>query len=320
MGKDTGKSPPKRRSYSFNIDTVDIRLIRTFMAVVEAGGMSAAQLELNLALSTISEKVTALEKRFGLKLCRRGRAGFALTEAGEQFYYEAERLIAAVDMFGGRVGSLTSAMPKQLTLGLVDNMISDPRCPVSPALRAFADEAKSVHMRLITLTPNELLNDVLARRVDMVVGSFPKVVFGLDYIDLYSEQQNFYCSAGHPLFDVSDEDIGIDTIREHRIISRSYWGTRDTRIFAISAPHASVSDMEAEAHLILSGAYLGYLPEHMAAVLSRRVPLRAIRKDLFSYPAQFQIALRENWKSKPALRLMVQCLQDATKAQTGGLA
>lgn len=318
MSKGSGTSQPKRRRHSFNVDTIDIRLIRTFMAVVEAGGISAAQLELNLALSTISEKISALENRFGLKLCRRGRAGFALTEAGEQFYEEAERLIAAVDSFGGRVGSLTSTMPKQLTLGLVDNMISDPRCPISPAIRAFVEQAKGVHLRLITLTPNELLNNVLAHSVDMVVGSFPKVILGLDYIDLYSEQQNFYCSASHALFDVPDEEIGIDTIREHRIISRSYWGTRDTRIFAISAPHASVSDMEAEAHLILSGAYLGHLPDHMAEVLAQRVPLRAIRKDLFSYPAQFQIALRENWQNKPGVRLMVQCLKDATQAENRG--
>lgn len=318
MGRDIQTSGERRRSYSFNLETVDIRLIRIFMAVVEAGGLSAAQLKLDLALSTISEKIAALESRFGLKLCRRGRAGFALTEAGQQFYVEAERLIAAVDVFGGRVGTLSSAMPRKLTLGLVDNMISDPRCPISPAIRAFAEETPNVHLRIVTLTPNELLNEVLARRIDLVVGSFPKMVLGLDYIDMYAEQHHFYCSAAHPLFDVPDAEIDIDMIRDFRIISRSYWGARDTRIFAISAPQASVSDMEAEAHLILSGAYLGYLPEHMAAVLSQRVALRPIRKDLLSYPAQFQIALREDWKTKPGLRLMVQCLQDATPTRNRG--
>ena len=82
MPPDPTATAPSDRKVGFSVETIDIRLIRIFMAVVEAGGLSAAQLELNLALSTISEKVSALEKRFGMKLCQRGRSGFELTTAG----------------------------------------------------------------------------------------------------------------------------------------------------------------------------------------------------------------------------------------------
>jgi DNA-binding transcriptional LysR family regulator len=300
---------PTARRLNFSVEAVDIRLIRIFMTVVEAGGMSAAQIELNLALSTISEKIAALEKRFGVRLCRRGRSGFALTEAGRQFYQDCERLIAALDQFGQSVGALSAQMPRNFVLGLVDNMISDPRCPVAGAIAAFTDEAPDVHLRLVTLPPSDLLSEVLARRVDMVVGSFPRIALGLDYVDLYSETHHFYCCASHPLFAVPDAEIEIDTIRAHRIIARGYWGLRDTRIFAIDAPHATVVDMEAEAHLILSGRYLGYLPDHMAATLSARTPLRAIRSDLFSYKARFQIALRPGWRPNRALSRMVALMQ-----------
>lgn len=302
-------SAPRDRQFPFSVETIDIRLIRVFMAVTEAGGMSAAQLELNLALSTISEKISALETRLGVTLCRRGRAGFELTAAGEQVYEDSKRLLGALDQFGQRVRSLNSKMPRNLGIGLVDSMISDPRTPISRALGRFAREAPGVHLHLAALTPNELLAAVLARRVDMVVGSFPKVMLGLDYIDLYDETHHFYCSEDHPLFDVPEAEIHIDAIREHRIVARSYWGARDTRIFAIPAPHATVSTMEAEAQLILSGAFLGYLPDHMAEALSQRVRLRPLRKDILSYSARFQIALRENWKSHPAQRLMVECIQ-----------
>jgi DNA-binding transcriptional LysR family regulator len=313
MGKSTTSPASKDRRFNFAVDTVDIRLVRVFVAVVEAGGMSAAQLELNLALSSISEKVSSLEKRYGLKLCSRGRSGFSLTTAGQQFYDECKDLLSALDTFSHRVGTLTDTMPRKLTIGLVDNMISDPSSPISMAFGRFASAAPSVHLHLMTLTPNELLNELMARRVDLVVGSFPKIVLGLDYIDLYTEQQQFYCAEGHPLFEVPDKEIGIETVREHRIIARSYWAERDTQIFAISSSQATVSDMEAEAHLILSGAYLGYLPTHMADTLSSRVPLRSLRPDLFSYRAQFQIALRENWRNQKAQRVMVGCIQDALK-------
>ena len=83
MPPDPTATAPSDRKVGFSVETIDIRLIRIFMAVVEAGGLSAAQLELNLALSTISEKVSALEKRFGMKLCQRMRDRIVLKCAGK---------------------------------------------------------------------------------------------------------------------------------------------------------------------------------------------------------------------------------------------
>lgn len=42
------------------IDAYDIKLLRLFATIVEAGGFAAAQSELNLSLSTISGHVSAL--------------------------------------------------------------------------------------------------------------------------------------------------------------------------------------------------------------------------------------------------------------------
>jgi hypothetical protein len=62
---------------------MDLRLLRVFKTVVDCGGMAAAELELNIGTSTVSRHVKDLEVRLGLTLCRRGRAGFALTPEGQ---------------------------------------------------------------------------------------------------------------------------------------------------------------------------------------------------------------------------------------------
>ena len=54
----------------------DIRLLRVFVALVEAGGLARAQGSLNLSLSTMSGYLTQLETRLGANLCVRGRRGF----------------------------------------------------------------------------------------------------------------------------------------------------------------------------------------------------------------------------------------------------
>ena len=69
------------------------------MTVVRCGGFSAAQATLNVSQSTISEQMTTLETRLGLKLCERGRSGFRLTEHGVATYEAAQRLQVAVESF-----------------------------------------------------------------------------------------------------------------------------------------------------------------------------------------------------------------------------
>ena len=88
-----------------NLSESDIRLLRVFSAVVDAGGFSAAQIDLNVSQSTISTHMTALEQRLGVRLCERGRSGFRLTERGTLIYQAAQRLFSAIDEFRSDAGA-----------------------------------------------------------------------------------------------------------------------------------------------------------------------------------------------------------------------
>ena len=307
---------PKNGSAGRNLislDNMDIRLIRIFIKVVESGGLAAAQAELNLSLSTISEKISSLEHLLGLTLCKRGRGGFEMTESGRLVFEECQRLFGSLDQFSRKVAGLKSNLSGNLAIGLIDNMITDPMSPIASTVATLSEMAPSLHLLIETLSPGELLRDVVARKLDLAVGSFPKMSLGLSYIDLYDEQQNFYCGSSHPLFSVPDDEISIDLVRTYRIIGRSYWAARDIKIFAIATPHATVSNMEAEAFLILSGAYLGYLPDHFASPFIKAGRMRLIRPSLFSYKAKFQLATLEDWKSRPTVKTFIDIISKATK-------
>ena len=58
------------------VSDFDIRLLRIFRSVVECGGFSAAETVLGIGRSAISQQMSDLEQRLGLRLCQRGRAGF----------------------------------------------------------------------------------------------------------------------------------------------------------------------------------------------------------------------------------------------------
>lgn len=295
-----------------HVDTTDLRLLRIFLTIAESGGFAAAQGELNLSLPTISSHMASLESRLGLTLCRRGRGGFALTAEGNAIYEEARHLFVALDRFEQRARALRHRMSGTLTLGIVDNTISDPNLPLERVFARFAQEAPDVVVSIVTRPPSELLRDVVARQMQVAIGSFPRIALGLDYTDLYTEQQNLYCGREHPLFATEDATITIELVRQHRIVARSYWGLRDLKLFAIAAPRAVVSDMESTARLILSGAYLGYLPDHYAAPEARAGRLRAIRPDIFGTKALFQAATVADSKADPMVALFLSLLAAET--------
>ncbi len=67
------------------VSDLDLRLLRIFLAVVDAKGLSEAQAALNIGQPTISTHLATLEARVGFRLCERGRSGFHLTPKGEKF-------------------------------------------------------------------------------------------------------------------------------------------------------------------------------------------------------------------------------------------
>lgn len=78
-----------------NLTDFDLRLIRVFLAVADAQGVTAAQSILNVGQSTISSQLATLETRLGFRLCERGRGGFSLTSKGERLASSARRLFTA---------------------------------------------------------------------------------------------------------------------------------------------------------------------------------------------------------------------------------
>ena len=88
------------------VSDFDIRLLRIFRSVVECGGFSAAETVLGIGRSAISQQMSDLEQRLGLRLCQRGRAGFSLTEEGREWSLRAQQVFGllgeAVEQIGSR--------------------------------------------------------------------------------------------------------------------------------------------------------------------------------------------------------------------------
>ncbi|CUX44495.1 LysR family transcriptional regulator [Agrobacterium fabrum] len=101
---------------------MDIEDLRTFVAVADAGGVSAAARRLGISKSIVSRRLFRIEAELGVQLLARTTRGAALTEAGITFRDHAARASAEIDTAretilpaGELHGRLRIAMP--LTFG-----------------------------------------------------------------------------------------------------------------------------------------------------------------------------------------------------------
>jgi LysR family transcriptional regulator for bpeEF and oprC len=81
-----------------------IAAIRTFVRVVESGSFSAVARAAGVGQPAVSKQVSALEAHLGAQLVRRTSRSLSLTEAGQDFYESAARLIDDLDAAVSRVG------------------------------------------------------------------------------------------------------------------------------------------------------------------------------------------------------------------------
>lgn len=229
----SGNPPPKSvHRAPLALSGLDFKLLKVFKAVVEAGGFSAAQNELNVGLAAISKQISDLEIRIGMRLCTRGREGFHLTEEGRLVYQASIDLFASVDNFRDRLSSAQNELIGDLGVGVIDNTITDDNSPLVAALRKINEESPKVRFQLQASQLDEVERGVVEGR--LVAGIVPvyQKREEFDYFPLYEERSYVYCAVGHPLFSVPEAEMGSNVLQDYECINHRYAIHRDKLNFA----------------------------------------------------------------------------------------
>lgn len=267
----------------------DLRLLQVFDAVVRNGGFSAAEAELNLSQSTISNHMTALEQRLGVILCQRGRRGFRLTEQGRAVHDAANRLDTALHDFSSDVGAVRGKLSGELRLGILDAVSDDPANRLPEAIAAFREQASEVKLLLAQERAQDLQQKVRDGVYHCGIGVMLNNVDGLDHVPLHEEHHGLYCGRSHPLFVTPDADITPEAIRAHAFVHRGYFRNEDAEHPALGPVEATVFQIEPQLLLIRSGGYVGFLPDHYAARWCKSGELRMLAPQHFGYTSQFHL-------------------------------
>ncbi|WP_226568520.1 LysR family transcriptional regulator [Mangrovibacter yixingensis] len=289
----------------------NLRLVHIFVTVAKHQGFANAQGELNLTVSAISNYMSELEEKLGFVLCRRGRGGFALTTKGEAFLQQSMTLLNTLENFDRYTASLRGEQSGTLNLGIIDSTITDPMLPASKAIAQFSELFPLVHLNLQIKNPNALLHGILNNELDIAVGTFSLQGNSVVSHPLYREQHWLYCSDQHELFSIRHPTVA--HISQMRMVTRSYWSAADLGKKGFKQSLASVESMEAQLMLILSGKYIGYLPEHYALNWVKQQRLRALLPTDYGYQAPFSLIFRRGRSKEVLIRTLRDLLRNSAK-------
>jgi LysR family cyn operon transcriptional activator len=97
--------------------TMDLRHLRAFAAIVDAGGFARAATLLNLSQPALSRQIHGLEAELGVPLFDRVARRALLTSEGEDLLRRSRRLLTDADSLGERARALKSGQTGLLRVG-----------------------------------------------------------------------------------------------------------------------------------------------------------------------------------------------------------
>ncbi len=241
----------------------EIRLLKVFKSVVEAGGFAAAETELSIGRSTISIHIAKLEQRLNLKLCRRGRAGFSLTEEGLEVYELMKDLFSSLETFRSGINALHVELTGELKVIASDAVCMAPRARIPEAIRLFSEQAPDVKVLLDVKALADAERMVLNDEVDVGFIPYHRQFEGLSYSPLYSDRCHLYCGRKHPLYGADESEELLAQVLRAKVVHAGIQTSPAVGEQLADMNKVAISYFyEARLAMLLSGAYVGFFPDN----------------------------------------------------------
>ncbi len=276
---------------------IDMKTLRSFMAIVECQGVTAAQSRLNVTPSVISGHLSHLEDRLGMTLCHRGRGGFRLTEDGAAVYEACLSFQEAAASFEHQlhyIRQLDSVSGGHIRLCLADQLPSFFYQALRQCLSDSYSKNPLIHFSINVQSPENMLENLLSNESDIGIGYFVSFPPQLTFQPAFTEKQVVCCGQQHELFYHADKLTYANLEQQYAWVKRGYVVDHNINHIRPKTLSATTYHMEATAQLILAGHHVGYLPNDLAKYYEDKGLMKILLLEEASYKVQHHWAYREN--------------------------
>ncbi|MFT7595884.1 MAG: DNA-binding transcriptional LysR family regulator [Paracoccaceae bacterium] len=250
------------------VTNLDWNLLRTFVVIVEEGGITAAATRLLRRQPTVSLALARLEAQIGNRLIDRGGGTFRLTAVGRELFKECAGIYQDIS----RLEDVTSTVSEKITGNIQISLASSVVTPVlDEVLTSFHRKFPAVTYRIGIDTSEVVVRNVLEKSATLGVCLLNKRHSKLVYRTFYREFFGFYCGPPHPLF--GKRNLEIADLQEFPAVSFGTDSMADALrpVALFRQLHGLDQDiighsphLEEVRRMIMCGLGIGPLPTHVA--------------------------------------------------------
>ncbi|MDP2121693.1 MAG: LysR family transcriptional regulator [Hoeflea sp.] len=150
-------------------NTLDLRLLRTFVCAARSRSLSATAVQVLRTQSAVTMQIQRLEETLGQTLFHRSGSGIRPTESGERFLAYAERILRthdeAISEFAEKrlYGSISLGCPEDYLIAFGPTL-----------LQSFGAINSAVEITVVSAPTNELRKLLQQKQIDLALVSTPK--------------------------------------------------------------------------------------------------------------------------------------------------
>lgn len=267
-----------RSPFRGNLSDVDVSLLREFMEIVSAGGITAAEVRLNKSKSAISIGLSKLEQRLGVRLCERGRSGFALTEQGSLIHMATEQLMSEINRFSDFVSSTSHRLEGEISVMIDDSFVFEMEQPIASTIAKMNKRYPELGLQIRMTAPDRILESVLEGNADL---GFTALIQASDILEptlLFEEEMGIFCGIDHPLFDMENSDLSYEMLQKYSFVQADVTQNKEFDAFLSNLNFlASAPTILSRMLLILSSRYLGFVPLRFAEFWLQKGSIRELQ-------------------------------------------
>jgi DNA-binding transcriptional LysR family regulator len=174
---------------------VEIRQLRAFVAIAEAGTFTAGALRVHVTQAAISMQIRQIENELGAKVFIRAPRHVILTEAGEHLLVRARQILREHDAALDEIAELAGAERGRLRIGSASAMVLTEQLP--RILKELRKQHPAADISVNSGTSDALVDQIVAGELDTAFVSLPVDVRGIQTERLSEDQLVAIASPRH---------------------------------------------------------------------------------------------------------------------------
>ena len=175
---------------------MDLRQLKYFIAVCEAGSFSRAAERLHISQPPLSTQLKSLEAELGVRLLERSNRGVTVTTAGQVFFEEMRAVLARLERGKAMARNAGRGDVGTLSIGFVS--IADYGI-LPPTLKQFRSLYPAVTVQLHEMTTDAQVREIRAARLDLGIGLGPLEAPDIQFQRVTTEGLVLAVPTGHRL-------------------------------------------------------------------------------------------------------------------------